>query len=264
MITMLAASLIALCAQPGLSLDDFLVKFSDARKNSMAIEAKFSQKSVLPDETLTTTGTLVYTRPRSILFHTVDPDVSTLVDQGRVYEYEPALKQCLVYDARDTGAPEHLQTDTTSLDVFFLAFESDTTKLRQSYELSLFTTEGDKGRYGLLVKPKPEQKDSAPFQEASLYLRDNDFLPYRIRIVTDKESQLIIEVSELSVQSEPHPEKIRVQLPEGTAIVVNDVRAETVDAQGKSIPLPVTGETKPSAPSVQVKDLSAPIGASKP
>lgn len=259
------ACLMALCAQPGVSLDEFLAKFAEARKNSMAIEAEFEQKSIVPGETLATAGTLFYTRPRSILFHTADPDVSTLVDESRVYEYEPGLKQCLVYDARDAGAPEHLQTDTTSLDVFFLAFENDTAKLRQTYDLSLFSTEGEKGQYGLSIKPKPEKLDSAPFQEASLYLRDTDYLPYRIRIVTDKDSQLLIEVSKLTVQSQPQPEKIQVRLPEGTTLVVNDVRAETVGAQGRIIPLPATGaSTEAVPPAVQVKELPAPSGAIKP
>ncbi len=268
---MAAACLIALLAQPDTSLDEFLAKFSEARKSTVSIEAAFEQKSVLPDETLSTKGSLVYSRPRSILFRTQNPEVLTVVHQSRFYEYEPGIAQCLVYDTVDAGAPEHMAADTMSLDVFFLAFESDTSRLREHYDLSLFTSDDPKGRRGLTIKPKAEYKDSAPFEEASLYLRDNDYLPFRVRIVTDKDSQVLIEVQELSVSDKAAPDKVQATLPEGTTLLLNDKVLETVGKDGRQIPLPVDQDpgntpsaSAPSAPLVEVKPLPAPEGAKQP
>lgn len=272
MITMLTAGLLAISAQTPPSLDEFLKAFAAARKDTVSIEAKFDQKTILPDETLPTTGALVYTRPRNIVFRTEDPKVTTMIARGRVYEYDPSLKQCLVYDVADPSSPDRVSRDTAPLDVFFLAFENDPASLKSRYDLSLFATGDPKGPSGLLVKPKPETKEDAPFEEANVYLSEKDYLPYRIRIVTGTDSQLLIEVTSIAANTKPDESKTKVTLPEGTAIVINDSLAETVGRDGKSVPLAegegtsavIPAPTEPAKPMVEVKDLSAPAGTAKP
>jgi outer membrane lipoprotein-sorting protein len=246
---------VALLAQegPSNSFDDFFDDFRAKRDGIRMLQADFVQKTVLPGEVLLSEGSLLYAQPRRIVFHTDEPDRYTLVDGRRGYEYEAEIKQLVIYDMEDN--PE--------ADIFFLGFENDTEALRNGFDVSLFDTPGEsRGAHGLLVKPKEPESPDAYFVQVSLYLRDKDYLPYRIHIVNDRESEVILEVKNFVVNGAPPPEATQLLLPEGTKIIENDTVVETVGEGGKRVPDPLPfGVPEVPAPQdglVEVRELPEP------
>ncbi|HPO12169.1 MAG TPA: outer-membrane lipoprotein carrier protein LolA [Candidatus Hydrogenedentes bacterium] len=250
--TLLTVAALALLGAGDPSFDQFFADFTKKRDGIEALEARFTQKSIVPEETLTTEGGLVYSKPRRIVFRTDSPNRATLIEESRVCEYEPEIKQLVIYDIEDNPRA----------DVFFLGFDNDTENLRKSYEVSLFTTSEDpQGSRGLLVKPKKKEDEEPLFIEAKLYLRDKDYLPYRIQVINDKESQVDIAIKEYKVNVKLDPAKLQIAVPEGTKVIENDDVLETVGPEGKTYPDALRfsvsmPEEKPS--SVQVKDLAPP------
>ncbi len=237
--------------QPADPFDAFFADFAEKRDGIRVLEARFSQQTVVPDEVITTQGTLLYAKPRRIVFRTEEPERVMLIDGGRGYEYEPEIQQCLVYDLEDNAQS----------DIFFMAFDSDTTRLRGEYDVSLFSIEDERGSQGILVRPKAGSSAEEAFVEVALYLRDSDLMPYSIRIVNDEESQLIFVVTGIQVNGAPTAEDTQILLAEGTKVVINDQVSETVSAEGKRIPEALILE-RPEAPSgpeaVEIKELVEP------
>jgi hypothetical protein len=128
--------------------------------------------------------------------------------------------------------------------------------------VSLFsTTDDDRGKRGILVKPKKKEGEDPLFVEVKLFLRDQDYLPYRIHVMNDKDSEVDIDVREYKVNDKLDSAKLQIAVPEGTKVVEDDEVLETVGPGGKTYPeglpkaeVPVE-ETKPS---VEVKELSPP------
>jgi len=235
---MIAATLIALGAIAAPASDDFEAFFQEfARKRDgiQLLEATFTQTTILPEETLENDGWLVYAKPhpssgqdRRIVMCN-DDGLCNIVDGRRGYEYEKDLDQVLAYDMEDT--PE--------ADIFFLGFDDDTQALREAYDVGIFEQERDeRGRHGIVLRPKDPDNEDAFFKEVNLYLRDADFLPYRIHIVKE-ESEIVTEVASFKINEGFETAKTQLALPEGTKIIVNDAVQETVGAGGKRIPEPI-------------------------
>lgn len=206
--------------------DAFFKAFKEKRDGIGSLQASFEQKTILPQEVITTEGTLYYSKPRRILFSTKDPDRATLVDGRRGYEYDSEIKQMTIFDIED-----HPRAN-----IFFLGFDDDTKALETAYDLTLFETDDPKGRQGIKIKPRTDGEESAYFVEANLYLRDEDYLPYRIHIVNDKDSQLYIDVNDIVKKPEQDLESARFTLPEGVKIIENDRVIDTVGAGGRQVP----------------------------
>lgn len=258
--TWLAVAAIALLGADDPSFDQFFADFKSKRDGIEALEARFTQKSIVPEETLTTEGGLVYSKPRRIVFRTDSPNRATLIEATRVCEYEPEIKQLVIYDIEDNPRA----------DVFFLGFDNDTENLRKSYDVSLFTSSDDpRGSRGLLVKPKKKEGEEPLFVEAKLYLRDKDYLPFRIHVTNDKESQVDIDIKDYQVNVKLEPAKLQVAVPEGTKVIENDTVLETVGPGGKTYPdaLRFSVSVPPAeekSPPIQMKELSPPEPAVEP
>jgi len=220
-------ALAACTAAPDADIDAFFKEFAAKREGIVALDASFTQKNKLPEEELTSKGSLIFVKPRRIIFHTDDPDRTTLVDDRSGYEYDPEIKQLQIFDIEDNP----------QADIFFLGFNSSTDRLRKAYDLSLFEiTDDPRGKHGLTIKPRAQSKEQAYFLEVNLYLRDEDFLPYRIHIRNDQESEVFIEVESINKSFRPTPQLTQIFLPQDTKVVENDRVVETVAAGGKRVP----------------------------
>ena len=211
--------------------DAFFKAFKEKRDGIGSLQASFEQKTLLPQEEITTKGTLYYSKPRRILFSTEDPERATLVDGRRGYEYDSEIKQMTIF----------LIEDHPRANIFFLGFDDDAEALKSAYELTLFETGDNRGRHGLNIKPRPGSDEEAYFIEANLYLRDEDYLPYRIHIVNDKESQLYIDVTKIAPQPYQDLNSARFFVPQGVKVVENDRVVETIGSGGRHIPEESTG-----------------------
>ena len=152
---------------------------------------------------------------------------TTLVDDRQGYEYDSEIKQMTVFRIED-----HPRAN-----IFFLGFDDDTEALKSAYDLTLFEADDPRGHHGLKIKPRADSDEEAYFIEANLYLRDEDYLPYRIHIVNDSESQLYIEVSEISPQAYQDLNSARFFVPEGVKIIENERVIETVETGGRHVPM---------------------------
>lgn len=231
--------------------DAFFAEFQAKRAAIQAVAARFTEESHLPEETYTAEGKLFFTQPRRLLRNTVRPDKAILLLDGRyAYQYEEEVKQCVIHDLKDQ--PESR--------ILFLGFDGDLASLRKAYDVSLFAVAGDEaqeGRYGILVKPYAEDLDTALFVEARFYLRDADFLPWRIQVVHDEHTHTDLRITEYRINPVLDPAETQLCLPEGTSVIENDRIALTVGPGGKRYPegAPALRDT-PDA--VQVRPLDPP------
>lgn len=198
--------------------DVFFRSFKEKRDGIGSLTAHFTQRTVLPDEEISTEGTLYYSRPRRIMFKTDEPDRAILVDERRGYEYDAEIRQLTIFDIED-----HPRAD-----IFFLGFDDDTEALQRAYEVQLMITHDAKGMQGIKIKPRTDTDDAIYFLEVNLFLRDEDFLPYRIHIVNDIESEVFIDIDEIKPQASPDLDAARILVPSGVKIIENDAVAATV------------------------------------
>lgn len=219
--------------------DAFFRSFQEKRDGIGSLRAAFVQRTFLPEEVITTEGVIYYSRPRRVLFKTRDPETAILVDGRRGYEYDAEIRQLTVFEIED-----HPRAD-----IFFMGFDDDTDALREAYEVQLMITDDARGRQGLKIMPKPGTETEAYFIEVNLYLRDEDYLPYRIQIVNDEESQLFIDIEDLEKREEPDLDSARIFVPEGVAIIMDDRVAEHVGASGRYMPAAA------DAPDMEVREL---------
>jgi len=258
----------ALCAAdapeaPDAAFDQFFAEFKAKRDGIESLEAKFTQKTIVPDETLATDGSIFYAKPRRILLRTEDPDRSTMVDGRLILEYEPEIRQLVIYDLGENPRA----------DVFFLGFDDDTESLRRNYDVHLFTTPDETaGGRGILLRPKDPDGEGYDFIEARLYLRDADFLPHRIHIQNDEDSEVIINVRDYRINIAPDPARAQIFAPEGTKVIKDDRVLKTVGPDGErypealeqadaAVPAP---PTPVAGPSVTVIELDAPRSTEAP
>ncbi|NLV42071.1 MAG: outer membrane lipoprotein carrier protein LolA [Candidatus Hydrogenedentes bacterium] len=258
--TALILSCAFLLAAPENDVDAFFREFAAKRDGIAALQAAFTQKTILPDETLEAKGTILFVKPRRILFRTEDPERVTLVDDLQGYEYDPEIRQLQVFDIEANPRA----------DIFFLGFTNDINRLREAYDLTLFDVEGEpKGKHGIRIRPKADSGDEAYFVEVNLYLRDKDFLPHRIHIQNDEEAQVVIEVAEPDTAVRPEPKQTQIFVEEKTKIVENDRVREVVGPGGQWMPdailLPPEIQTAAPAPAPPTaEEAKAPEAAGTP
>lgn len=211
------------------AFDAFFAEFASKREGIRTLEAEFAQESVIPEETIESEGSVVYVKPRRIVFKYAEPDPTYLIDGSRAYEYAPDLKQLQVYDLEDNPQTE----------VFFLGFDDDTRRLREAYQVEVFEPAGEpEGARGIRLRPETAEGEEACFEQVTLFLRAEDYLPYRIHIVNDPESQVTIRVTGFVVNGALDPERTQIHLPEGTTIIEHDELVETVGPGGLGVPKP--------------------------
>ena len=238
MTLILAASI----GQSDVSFDAFFADFAKKRDGIFVLEARFSQKDVSKEETVESKGAIVYVKPRRIIFRYDQADglgPTYLIDDQTAYEYEPDISQLQI-----TGLQDNPQTE-----IFFLGFDNDTENLKKAYDVEGFTPEkSEPGAHGIIIRPK--NKDEANFREVRLYLRNEDYLPYRIHITHENETQVDISVTDFHVNGALDPIKTQVTLAEGTKIIKDDQFVETVGPGGKLTPesvkpeIPLRAETQ--------------------
>lgn len=224
------------------SFDTFFKEFAQKRDGIHVLQAQFTQQTISPEETIEAGGSLVYAKPKRIVFRYDKPkDGPTyLIQDGKAYEFEPDIKQLQIYGLQDNPQTE----------VFFLGFDANTASLRENYDVEIFdTAEKPKGSNGIVIRPKKQETETGRFREVRLFLRDEDYLPYRIHIENDDESRVDIAVSDIVVNGNLALDKTQITLPEGTKIIEDDQFVETVGAGGKSVP---------DAPAVSVQTLDIP------
>jgi outer membrane lipoprotein-sorting protein len=209
------------------SVDAFFADFTKKRDAIHSLEARFAQKNISTEETVDSGGSIVYVKPQHIVLRYERPDAGTtyLIHGRRAYEYEPDIKQLQIYKLE-----ENPQTQ-----IFFLGFDDNAQALREGYDVSVFET-NDKpiGSRGIALRPK--NADLSHFREVKLYLRDSDYLPYRIHIQNDDESEVETSITDFAINGELDPDKTLIKLPEGTKIIDNDEVVETVGQNGKIVP----------------------------
>jgi outer membrane lipoprotein-sorting protein len=226
------------------NLDAFFAEFAGKRDGIAALTARFHQENVTPDETSPSSGSIVYAKPRRIVFRYDDPQETYLIDGLRVYHYDAGYEQVQIFDLEDDPQAEAL----------FLGFDQDAKRLKRAYTVSLSDPEKPNcGSRGLELAPKKKEQTSDAHDETPLFnrvwltLRDADFLPCYIHVFNDDESEVRIEVSDVQVQSNLDPALTQLNLPEGTRIIENEKLVETVGPGGKRIPEPVLPTTPPPA-----------------
>ncbi len=207
-------------------IESFFQTFREKRDDIGALRAAFTQKTFLPDEVLTTQGTLYYSRPRRIMFATDNPERIILVDGRRGYEYDAEIRQLTIFDIEDNPRA----------DIFFLGFDDDTETLQQAYQVQLMITHDARGRHGIKIEPRHDTDEEVYFMEVNLSLRDEDFLPYRIHIVNDAESQLFIDIDEIVTQTAADLDSARIFVPPGVKVIENDAVVDTIEGEGRYFP----------------------------
>ena len=223
--TLIVLMLVLAGADATNAFDQFFEDFAKKRDKIHVVEARFTQETVSPEEILHSAGSIVYVKPRRIVFKYEDPSPTYLIDDTRVYEYEPDIMQLQIHDIKDN--PE--------MEVFFLGFDDNTDALRTSYAVELFEpVDGSPDSRGIVLRPK--EGEAANFQEARLYLRDADYLPHKIHIVNDADSEVTIVVSDFEINQPVDAAKTQIALAGGTKIIDNDEVVEKTGEGGKRVP----------------------------
>lgn len=240
----------ALFAAPD-TVDDFFTEFARRRADIQTLRANYTEKTITPEETFESAGTLVYQKPRRILRRTAPPENTViLIDDQLCYQYEPEIKQVVIVDLQHNPRANLL----------FLGFDNDITSLREAYDVSVFSIEDQaSGKKGILIKPKAGD-DEAWFKEVNIYLDDTDFLPYRIRMVNEDDSQVIIEVKDLRKNPALDPSETQAAVAEGTKVILDEKVVETVGPGGKMIPEQGAAPAAASAPA----EAEKPSGGEAP
>lgn len=232
---LLLSLLLLIASQATAQLDDdidlFFKTFKEKRDGIESLEAKFTQTTQLPEEELITQGILRYSKPRRILFLTEEPEHALLMDGRQGYEYDADIRQMTMFYVED-----HPRAN-----IFFLGFDNNTEALRAAYDLTLLISDDPRGRQGIRITPRPGTEEEDYFLQVNLYLRDSDFFPYRIHIVNDAESQLFIDVKEISTLNAQDHETPRIFLPEGVTIVAEERVVDIVGEGGRYVPTGNTG-----------------------
>ncbi|MCP4643329.1 MAG: outer membrane lipoprotein carrier protein LolA [bacterium] len=257
---LMAVLALAAAAEPP-DFDAFFKDFTEKRDHIESLQAQFTQDSISPDDQYRSMGELRFMKPRRIVFHYDDPELVYIIDMLRVYEYDPFLEQVQTFNLADEPETEAL----------FVGFDTDTKRLREAYDIAFVSPDDVAGAtvaLQLTPKPVPLEDPAADGQEAEaplyfewvrLYLRGKDYLPVRIQVRNDAETETIIQLDEYRVNGLKAPQAVQVNLPEGTTIVEDEQIVETVGPEGKWIPRPVQVITiPPPAPAPAAAPAAAP------
>lgn len=221
---------LALGASPTEQFEAFFKTFAEKRDAITTIEASFVQRSLTPDDVYNSEGTVAYRQPRQLLFRYADPEPQNLLfDQDVLYEYDIEVRQLV---ARKLDNMQEAET-------LFLAFENNPDRLRELYDVSISLPVALEGTEcngpAIILKPKADATDPL-FQEARLDLREEDYLPCRIHVVTDEDTQFFIDFSDYKVNQPLGPDALSYSLDEGVTIVVDEELVEIKDTKGLRVP----------------------------
>ena len=238
----------ALSADPP-EFEVFFKEFAATRAGIQVLEAEIVERTSQFEEVTSRNGRVVFGKPRRIAFRYGDDDPVMLIDDRRVYEFDPQEEQLQIYDIEDS--PE--------ASIFFLGFDNDPGALREAYDVRLFTVENEQGGQGIAIKPFKENQENAPFQEVSIYLRDGDFLPYRIHITFDDDTWMVTEFSNYKVNQGLDPTATQIRIPAGTRVIENgEVVIHAVPDGGQLMPPEAIDTGKPAVPAGETKPVEAP------
>lgn len=225
----------AIAAEPP-EFDAFFKEFAAKRAAIQVLEAEIVERTSQYEEVTSRNGRVVFGKPRRIVFRYSDADPVMLIDDRRVYEFDPEEEQLQIYDIEDS--PE--------ASIFFLGFDDDPGALREAYDVRLFTVQNKQGSQGIAIKPFKENIENAPFQEVSIYLRDSDFLPFRIHITFDDETWMVTEFSNYKVNQGLEPAETQIRVPAGTRVIENgEVVIRSVPDGGVLMPPEALESAKP-------------------
>lgn len=244
-----AIALSALLAQADAPIDAFFDEFAEQRDGIANFEARFVQRTVTPDEIFDSVGTIVYLRPRRLIFRYDDPELVYMMDANVAYEYDAELQQLQIFGMEDRPEAE----------AFFLGFDQNAERLREAYILRLLPpADPAKSAVALELTPRPEEDEEMLFERVILQLRAGDFLPHAIEIVNDAENSVYFEVSEFVVNGELDPDKAQIVLPEGTMVVQDDAFVERVGEGGLRVPGAWIATPSPEVTEVSLPDPPVP------
>lgn len=215
-------------AQASDELDQFVETFAEKRDNIQSLRAPFVQKTVTPEEILTSEGEVVYMRPKRLLFRYTDPEQVYMLDNLRAYEYDPELRQLQIFDLEE-------QPQTAAL---FLGFEEDIARLREAYNLRALVSSEDDAPAAFEIVPKDDDPDAdAYFEKVIVYLRAQDYLPEEIHIVNSADSQTIISFKDYRVNEQMDKSDVQLFAAPGTDVIVNEEYVERIEEPGKRFPV---------------------------
>lgn len=214
-------------AQAPDELDEFVQSFSEKRDDIQSLRAPFTQRTVTPEEILTSYGEVIYKRPKRLLFRYTDPKQVYMLDNLRAYEYDPELRQLQVFDLEE-------QPQTAAL---FLGFEEDISRLREAYDLRLLISSEDDAPAAFQIVPKRDDPDAqAYFEKVIVYLRPQDYLPEELHIVNSAESQTIITFEDYRINEQMDESDVQLYAAPGTDVIVNEEFVERLEEPGKRFP----------------------------
>jgi len=240
-LTAILASMSALGAsEPVDDVQTFFKEFREKRRGVEVLEAKFTQENMTLNEIDRIEGRIVYAAPGRFILRYEDPGplIVYLIDGNRVFFYDEELAQLEIFDLED-------DPQTSAI---FLGFDDNLERLQAAYTLGLEDAQADScGAKVLTLAPKVNAEEALFFEKARLQLREADYLPCRIHIVNDEESEVTLVMRDLRINESKEAKRIQLHLPAGVKIIDNDVMTETVGAEGKWIPGPLP-----------IRDLPAP------
>ena len=207
-------------------IESFLKDFAARRDAIETFQCRFTQITLTSSDAAESTGTLVFVKPRRILFLYDEPKLQYMVDNLTMYEYDPDLEQIRIDTLEDK--PE--------ADALFLGFERDIARLREAYDVSLATKEESQAE-GKVLKliPKTVEGERPLFEKILLYLRDTDYLPYRLQI-RNTDNDVTYEFSDYVVNDSAAKPQSTIRVPAGTDVVRGDAPNERVGEGGKEFP----------------------------
>jgi len=237
MTTLVALLLIAAPALP--DTQTFLADFSAKREGLKALRANFTQVNTQSKDSDTVSGKLFFTQPRRIVFVYPDASLTYLFDNLTVYEDAEAAEQVQMHQLRDNPQTEAL----------FLGFGESAGRLQEAYDIELFRPEAiDCGEIGMVLRPKKDDAREAMFREVRLFLRGDDYIPCRVKIVNDEDSTVIIDVESHETNPAFEPTEARFFAKPGTQIFQDDKHIETVGPEGLWLPRSTDAKAPPSHP----------------
>lgn len=226
--------------------EKFFDSFAENRDAIESFEARFTQATITPDETITSTGTIIYTNPKRLVFRYDDLQLIYIIAGQRFYDYDPELEQLQVFKIEDRPEAE----------AFFLGLSHDTDRLREAYTIKILPPiDPKRGGVGLLLLPQPREEEEPLFERIVLQLDPEHFLPSQIHIVSDEESEVLYALNEFAINDPVDIEKTHMLLPEGTDIIEDDEFIETVGPGGKRMPEAYPAKIEPPAPVQEHPDL---------
>lgn len=228
-------------------LDAFLAEFTQKREAIEALTADFAQENIIDGELwsdVPALGTVTYAKPKRILFMYQDTGNAFLIDNLKIYDYDPGHEQLRVVQLEDRPEVEAL----------FLGFSEDFAEVRDAYTMRFFDT-GD-ASVGLELTPKASQSvdDERGFDRARLWLRPDDFLPTRVEVTLTENSINVYYLSEYEIHESLPPARVQITVPAGTVMVQGDMMVEL--ETDRLVP----GDA--GLPSVAIKPLPAPTRTS--